>query len=164
MVYLQAYWLLIVGVVLTLIESGFALRCWKCSSDMDATCRDYFNTTRIFMNRRNFDAYASVQPARTPELAECEGMHTSTYGVYKNVCLKRIYTVPNGPPHVQRECRVVGKDLKYGTCPEDFLYGSNSKNMEYCGTCELDGCNSASKNSLIFLGLAPAVILLLRFK
>lgn len=72
---------------------GFAIQCWKCTSQTDATCRDFFNTTRILLNQRHMDAYSygNLQPARTdPHLSPCDGMHTSTFGQFKNVCLKRV--------------------------------------------------------------------------
>lgn len=157
--------LVVFGFVLSMIEGGLALRCWKCTSNTDATCRDYFNTTRILLNQRVMDSYnyGSVQSARNdPHLAECEGMHTSTYAQFKNVCLKRVITGQNSLlSEIHRECRMVPKDLKMGACPDDFVH-NRPRNLEFCGTCEYDGCNSANANSIIFMGLVPSVLLLLR--
>lgn len=153
----------VMAVVLHLAAKGEALSCWKCSSQNDATCRDYFNTTRILLNQRHMDSYSysNLQPASTaPRLEQCDGMHTSTYSQYKSVCLKRVLTVPNGLNEVVRECRMVHNDLKAGACPEDIL-SNRPRNLEYCVSCEYDGCNSATSNSLVFVALVPALLLFL---
>ncbi|XP_050302329.1 uncharacterized protein LOC126740384 [Anthonomus grandis grandis] len=146
------------------IQEGLTLRCWKCSSQYDATCRDYFNTSRILLNNRQMDPYTfgNLQPARTdPHVTECEGMHTSTMGQMKNVCLKRVLTVPHGPNEVIRECRMVHQQMKVGACPDELL-NSPARNMEFCGSCEHDGCNSAPTATGALLGaLMPTFLLLI---
>ncbi|XP_066159259.1 uncharacterized protein [Euwallacea fornicatus] len=160
----QEHFLAVAAVLLYIADKSSALHCWKCASNTDATCRDFFNTTRILLNQRHMDqyySYGNVIPAKTdPFLIQCDGMHTSTFGQFKNVCLKKVLTVPHGPNEVVRECRMVVKDLKIGACPEDII-GSSPRNLEYCGTCEYDGCNSASSSSFMFVGLVPAVLLIL---
>ncbi|KAL1497959.1 hypothetical protein ABEB36_008837 [Hypothenemus hampei] len=141
-----------------------ALRCWKCTSEHDAICRDFFNTTRILLNQRQMQhqySYANLQPARTdPYLSECDGVYTSTYGQVKNVCLKRVFSVDNGPNEVIRECRMVRSDFKVGACPED-IDNHRPRNLELCETCDYDGCNSATMNSAVFIVLVPVILLLL---
>ncbi|CAG9767445.1 unnamed protein product [Ceutorhynchus assimilis] len=163
MVYLQGYCLVVLGVILGVIESGLSLRCWKCTSQLDATCRDYFNTTRILLNQRHMDqySYGNLQQARTdPHLSDCDGMHTSTYGQVKNVCLKWVIQEPDQLPQVHRECQMVPRELQVGACPEK-LSQNRPRYLQSCSTWEYDGCNSASTNGVILLGLVPAVVLLL---
>lgn len=71
------------------------LQCWKCTSEFDITCRDFFNVTRIRENRRfleNVNYSNRQQTVRNePHLEVCDEMFTSSYG-QKNVCLKRVTT------------------------------------------------------------------------
>lgn len=55
---------------------------------------------------------------------------------------------------------MVHKDLRVGDCPDEIL-NNRPRDMEYCGTCEYDGCNSATTISIAFFGLLPALLLLL---
>lgn len=75
---------------------GFALQCWKCHSEFDVTCRDYFNVTRIQQNRRYFDNFnyagnRQIQnPRNEPHLEHCDESFAHTYN-QKTVCIKRVY-------------------------------------------------------------------------
>ncbi|XP_060522242.1 uncharacterized protein LOC132699506 [Cylas formicarius] len=162
----QFYLAVVFGLVLAAFPTAFGLQCWKCSSDQDATCRDHFNVTRILQNQRFINSYVygnQQTSTTTPHLTTCEGMHTSTtFGQVKNVCVKRVTTATHGLKQVIRECRMVNINLKTGACPEDLAYPGVNQNLEYCGSCEYDGCNSASMSQIIVALLIPSLLLLLR--
>ncbi|XP_030759728.1 uncharacterized protein LOC115885085 [Sitophilus oryzae] len=150
-------------LVLALIKTGcLALECWKCTSDYDASCSDHFNTTRIFKNRvhlNDYESYGTNQlNRREPHLFTCEGMHTSTIEQYKNVCLKKVYIIPNRPNKYIRECRMVLKSHKVGECPSDVLAAATDRSLVHCSSCEYDGCNSANRNTVFLMGLLPLLI------
>ncbi|KAJ8915178.1 hypothetical protein NQ315_000431 [Exocentrus adspersus] len=154
-----------VGVFCVLLQNGQALQCWKCNSEYDVTCRDYFNLTKIEINKRYFDnanyGNRQIQPVRTdPHLEPCDEMYTSSYS-QKNVCLKRVFKGVHGIPVVNRECRLVSSDFKVGNCPQDLL--DRNKEVEYCGTCDHDGCNagSAVTFSVLLAAVLPASVALL---
>lgn len=42
--------------------AGLALRCWACSSDLDPSCMDPFNSTKILQFRNNFNQAYGNQP------------------------------------------------------------------------------------------------------
>ncbi|XP_018578085.1 uncharacterized protein LOC108916342 [Anoplophora glabripennis] len=150
------------GIFFALAQNAHGLQCWKCSSAYDVTCRDYFNITRIEINRRYFDTanYGNrqVHPVRTdPHVEICDDMHTSSYN-QKNVCLKTVYKGAHGIPEVTRGCRMVQKTLKSGECPEELK--DKNKEFEFCGTCESDQCNAAGmiKTNLFLAATVPVVL------
>ncbi|KAG5870420.1 hypothetical protein JTB14_002782 [Gonioctena quinquepunctata] len=156
-------------LIVVAAHTGYALQCWKCYSDYDVTCRDHFNITRIQENRRHFDNFnygnnRQIQPVRNdPHLEICDEGYATTYN-QKNVCLKRVYRGADGIPVVHRECRLVSKNLKSEACPEELAY-DRSRTVDFCGTCEYDGCNGATgiTTNAILSSLIP-VTLLLMFK
>ncbi|CAG9856788.1 unnamed protein product [Phyllotreta striolata] len=158
-------------VFLALIHFGSALQCWKCHSEFDITCHDYFNVTRIEQNKRYYDNfnYGSNRPVQNqrnePHLEHCDQSYATHFN-QKTVCLKRVYRAPgsNDRPHVQRECRLVSINLKEGECPED-LASDRSRTVDFCGTCTYDGCNGATgirTNVLAALILPVLMLLVLR--
>jgi len=155
-------------VLIALINTGLALQCWKCHSEFDITCRDYFNVTRIQQNRRNFDNFnygnnnrpLQQQIRNDPHLERCDESFAASYN-QKTVCLKRVYrgTGNSDIPNVQRECRLVSKSLKEGECPEE-LTADRSRTVDFCGTCDFDGCNTASGIKTNLMSAILPVILL----
>ncbi|KAF7279341.1 hypothetical protein GWI33_007356 [Rhynchophorus ferrugineus] len=151
--------------LMALVKYGLSLRCWKCSSDYDSSCRDYFNTTKILQNQVHLNdyAYGNIQMTRTePHQFTCEGLRTSTITQFKNVCIKQVIKVPNSPNKFVRECRLVSKTLKTGQCPSDVLSSTSSNNLVHCSSCEHDGCNSATRKTFFYTSLIPALVLLIR--
>ncbi|KAJ8971317.1 hypothetical protein NQ314_000759 [Rhamnusium bicolor] len=149
-----------------IILLGNALRCWTCNSAYDVTCRDYFNLTRIAENTRYHDSASAsyghrqtVPVGNDPQLKICDDMYTTTYN-QKNVCLKRVSKGPNGLPVVRRLCQLVPKSLKVGECPDDMR--DQTKDIEFCSTCEYDGCNAAAelKTNVILASIISVSLLL----
>ncbi|XP_023021842.2 uncharacterized protein [Leptinotarsa decemlineata] len=154
-------------LIFAITHTGYTLQCWKCYSDYDVTCRDHFNITRIQENRRHFDNFnygnnRQIQPVRNdPHLEVCDDTLAGNYN-QKSVCLKRVYKGNYGLPVVHRECRLVPRNLKEGSCPDDLAYDT-SRTVTYCGTCEYDGCNAATSITLnnILFSLIPVGTLLM---
>ncbi|CAH0564142.1 unnamed protein product [Brassicogethes aeneus] len=154
------------GVILALVKNGDALQCWKCSSEMDVTCRDYFNVTKIMQTRRYFDninyGNRQQQPiTNDPHLELCDDRFTTSYDK-TNVCLKTIHTTPNGMQVVNRKCMLVNKDLKSGACPQELTQRGQS--LDYCLTCNYDGCNAATGLKTTLLSSLIPVALMLFFR
>ncbi|KAJ8959163.1 hypothetical protein NQ318_022424 [Aromia moschata] len=143
-------------------KKRYALQCWTCNSEFDVTCRDYFNKTRIQENRQHIDNIVyenrNIQPVRNePHLRICEDRHTIATG-YKNVCIKKVTKDFNGIPNVRRECRLVPETSKVGECPDD----TKSQDLQFCATCDTDGCNGAnSVKTDAFLAAAVSISLVL---
>ncbi|XP_056639807.1 uncharacterized protein LOC130447150 [Diorhabda sublineata] len=155
-------------LLLALTENGFTLHCWQCNSEIDVTCRDYFNITRIEENRRHFENFNYQNnrpihdlPRNDPHLQHCDDSFSHQYN-QKSVCLKRVYRVTGSHsdlPNVQRDCRIVPKDFVVGTCPEE-LKSFGNKIVDYCSTCNIDGCNKAEG---IKFNILNSILLLIIF-
>ncbi|CAH1954195.1 unnamed protein product [Acanthoscelides obtectus] len=136
-----------VVLVIAFVQSGHSLQCWRCSSIQDSTCSDYFNVTRIRQNTRNSDTltYGSspVQPVKNyPHKEVCDDRYDNTYN-QRNVCIKRVFLDSSDRKVVERGCRKVSRNLQVGKCPEE-LWAEPGRNIEYCGTCDSEECNSAN--------------------
>ncbi|XP_019871735.1 uncharacterized protein LOC109600096 [Aethina tumida] len=164
--YSQSVVVAIFGIILSVVNSGLALQCWKCSSDFDITCRDHFNVTRIQQNRRYFEQinYSGRQQAagNNPQLIHCDEMYTSSNYDTINVCMKREHTTPDGKKVVNRECQLVSRSLKAGQCPPEIY--QRFPDIDFCQTCNYDGCNSATglKTNLMAACVPLALLLFLR--
>ncbi|XP_072393536.1 uncharacterized protein [Diabrotica undecimpunctata] len=161
-------------LILALVDCGLALQCWSCKSEFDVTCRDYFNVTKIEENRRHFENFNfqgnnrpfSIGNRNEPHEVHCDGSYVNNYN-QKTVCIKTVfrgYTSSGSNsdiPNVHRDCRIVPKSLPVGECPDE-LKNDKSRNIDYCVTCETDGCNLATgiKSNLILASI-PLVLLVL---
>lgn len=78
-----------------ILVTGESIRCWSCSSDMDPSCRDYFNTTYFAFGRSNYASQGyetGIRPSTAPYLQQCpEGGNVYLYD-QKAVCVKKKQT------------------------------------------------------------------------
>uniref|UniRef100_A0A6P7H071 Uncharacterized protein LOC114344486 isoform X1 n=1 Tax=Diabrotica virgifera virgifera TaxID=50390 RepID=A0A6P7H071_DIAVI len=162
-------------LILALVDCGFALQCWDCKSEFDVTCRDYFNVSRIEENNRIYENFNfqqsnsrqfSIGNRNNPRKIHCDGSYVNSYN-QKTVCLKTVSRGFSGSgsnaeiPNVHRECRIVSKSLAAGECPDE-LKNDRSRTIDYCVTCETDGCNLATGiKSNIVLASVPLLLLAL---
>lgn len=138
--------------VFALVQVGEALRCWSCSSDMDAPCADYFNIT-------NFNRFYRYDPrAQTPQLMDCDQQQSAYPINQRPVCMKKKQTTYGRTTYV-RQCRFLHPEERIGTCPTETT--SSATTIDFCEYCEHDGCNGASLSSasVILAALVPAVVL-----
>ncbi|XP_032662936.1 uncharacterized protein LOC116840392 [Odontomachus brunneus] len=141
MVYSERAVAIIVGVVL-LVASGSALRCWDCSSNVNAMCADPMNTT---------DHQAAFH-VRT-----CEPGH---YGSAKPIC-RKIVKREYGDRIVIRQCSTPYNDeinIDDGPCSSTMQSGHGV--IESCNICNTDLCNSATTASTTRLLYAGTLTLL----
>ncbi|KAJ3645756.1 hypothetical protein Zmor_023390 [Zophobas morio] len=149
---------LFLTLLLAYVQQGWALRCWSCSSDLDSTCMDPFNATKLITQRQYFQQTNynnQYQRNDMPILRECTNDLGQIYN-QKQMCVKRVINVPYGKKIVSRECKAVSTNQAAGTCPD------RSNNVEFCEYCEYDGCNGATGMKANVLGAlaVPGVLLL----
>lgn len=154
---------LIVTLFFAYLHNGYALRCWSCSSDLDMSCMDPFNSTKMLQHRNYFQQVNNNnQYSRNdmPILRECTNELGQIYN-QKQMCVKRVINVPYGKKIVSRECKDVSTNQVTGTCPDK----SGNANVEFCEYCDYDGCNAASGmrlNLLAAIAVPSALLLALR--
>ncbi|KAK2587853.1 hypothetical protein KPH14_003950 [Odynerus spinipes] len=141
----NVFWMSLV-VLAIFVGSGSALRCWDCSSNVNALCNDPMNTTE-------HQAIFHVKDCRR-----------GPYANVKTVC-RKIVTREDGERVVIRSCSMPNHDemeTSDGPCSPQMMSGRSI--VESCHICSTDLCNSASglstMRSLYFTGLA---LILYRF-
>ncbi|XP_029158745.1 uncharacterized protein LOC114931016 [Nylanderia fulva] len=129
--------MLIFGVAL-FVTSGSALRCWVCSSNVNAMCADPMNTT---------DHQAAFH------IRTCDTGH---YGTTKAICRKMVKR-EYGERIVIRQCSTPYHDeleVTDGLCGNTMTQPGRDV-IESCHICSTDLCNSATDASatrLLYIG------------
>lgn len=119
-------------------SSGFALRCWDCSSNVNQMCNDPMNTT-------DHQAMFHVTDCKSVQFANV-----------KMIC-RKIVTREDGQRVIIRSCSIPNHaemESTDGVCDPQIMSG---RIIESCHICSTDLCNSASglstMRSLYFAGL-----------
>ncbi|XP_017876482.1 uncharacterized protein LOC108622880 [Ceratina calcarata] len=123
--------LVIFGLIL-LAQSGLALRCWNCASNVNAMCGDPLNVTDHHFN------------FHTPQ---CEA---SSYDTSKHIC-RKIVKKEDGERVVIRQCStpyVDEADITDGPCGNTATISARGM-VESCHICSTDFCNSATSASVM---------------
>ncbi|XP_044739539.1 uncharacterized protein LOC123300924 isoform X1 [Chrysoperla carnea] len=127
----------VVVAVITLfsfIQIGAGIRCYICQSNLDRHCDDPFNAS--FTTRSNW--------GETPYFLtqDCSSLTTPTTfsSSMKAVCRKQVQIIYDKRT-VARSCSWQHVDEPVGKCPQAPV-ASHIK-VEFCETCDHDGCNSA---------------------
>jgi len=156
----MANYVLVIVALLGIVHTGYSLRCWQCSSDMDAPCADHFNTTAFRMYFR-----PQYQTQSTPQLMEC---NTDPNGFghmglsQRAVCMKKVQTTYGRTTYI-RSCRFIHPQEPVGYCPEETT--GSSTTIEHCSYCDYDGCNGANTVSKSVLAIIiPGLLLGLLLK
>lgn len=139
--------------VLSFITYGDALKCWTCSSDLDPHCADPFNNTSP-----SFDLHHT--------LTDCNTQSSPHYSLYKtkSVCKKIKQTVNGKHEAVVRTCEwLKSEDDAVGECPPSTFNTPKYITINYCETCDTDGCNGAEniRPTVFWTALIPAALALL---
>ncbi|RZB40459.1 hypothetical protein BDFB_004506 [Asbolus verrucosus] len=149
---------LFLTVLFVAVQNGWALRCWSCSSDLDPSCRDYFNATKLQQQRSYFQQVNynnQYQGGNTmPMLTDCSNNLGQVFG-QKQVCVKEIINQPYGKTSISRHCQSVSNQQEVGTCP------NMGRDREFCEYCDSDGCNAAAglKANVLAAMAVPCVLL-----
>ncbi|XP_035733069.1 uncharacterized protein LOC118446489 [Vespa mandarinia] len=138
----NTFWMLLTVFLTIFANSGSALKCWECSSHMNAMCGDPMNTTEhqvmFHVKECGRGPYASSRP----------------------ICRKMVKR--DGGDHVViRSCAIPNHDetdITDGPCSPLMTNGRDM--VESCHICSTDLCNSASDLSTMQLLYIAGFILI----
>lgn len=141
---------LLVVVLAVFVETGSALRCWTCSSDLDPHCNDPFN------------ASLPLNTHRYP-ITNCDanvGTNYPYFAASKPACKKSRQYV-NGELVVIRGCTWKHPEDTGDECPTSTQ--PNYIRTTYCKTCMTDTCNGSPlpRERSLLLALVPLALVLL---
>ncbi|XP_022916750.1 UPAR/Ly6 domain-containing protein bero-like [Onthophagus taurus] len=133
--------LLFTVMLISLIYTVDALKCYKCTSFEMELCADYFNQTDI---RRRMIYGPNFADAQMPKEIDC-GTEVFAYPSINQraVCVKKVET-EYGRKRYSRECMFINRDLTTLECPQESRPSSH-KTLESCDVCDTDLCNSSPK-------------------
>lgn len=124
-------WTLVIFGLICVAQSGLALRCWDCASNMHSLCGDPLNITEH-------------QAAFHTKYCEPGSYETS-----KQIC-RKIVKREHGERVVIRQCstpNVDEADITDGPCSATAMSGRSI--IESCHICSTDLCNSATSASIM---------------